>query len=79
MYLRYTFRVGITKASLVIKKMCNAIWLALYKDVFVKLDYEDTWKGIANDYMRNCNFPHYLGAIDGKHVRVMNPAHSGSL
>lgn len=59
--------------------MCVTIWVALYKDVFVTLDDEDTWRRIANDYMMNCNFPHCIGAIDGKHVRIMNPAHSGSL
>lgn len=68
--------VGVTTAGLIIKKMSIAIWLALYKKVFPKLEDENTWKEISNDFMINCNHPHCIGAIDGKHLRIMKPAHS---
>lgn len=77
--LHYTFRIGISTAGLIIKSMCIVVWLALYENVFPNLENENTWTEIANDFMINCNYPHCLGAIDGKHVRITNPAHSASL
>lgn len=37
------------------------------------------WKNIAEDFERYANFPNCIGAIDGKHIRVIMPNHSGSL
>lgn len=34
---------------------------------------------IASDFDVKANFPHCIGAIDGKHIRLYNPANSGSL
>lgn len=30
----------------------------------------DTWKQIAENYELKCNFPHCIGAVDGKHVVI---------
>lgn len=40
---------------------------------------ESVWCDIANGFMTRSNFPHCVGAIDGKHVRLIKPAHSASL
>jgi len=29
-------------------------------------------------FYKNANFPNCLGAVDGKHIRIINPAKSGS-
>lgn len=38
----------------------------------------EEWKQIAQDFERKWNFPHCLGAVDGKHVRIIPPPGSGS-
>jgi hypothetical protein len=39
---------------------------------------EADWREVAEGYYDRWNFPNTLGSIDGKHVRVRQPAHSGS-
>lgn len=39
---------------------------------------EDDWLKIAQQYEEKWNFPHCLGAIDGKHVQLQAPINSGS-
>lgn len=35
------------------------------------------WEAIANGFQERWQFPNCLGAIDGKHVRIVAPADSG--
>lgn len=37
------------------------------------------WKTIANNFNLKANFPNCIGAIDGKHIRMIRPCDSGSL
>lgn len=39
----------------------------------------EKWLEIAHGFFQNANFPHCVGAIHGKHIRVIKPQHSGSL
>lgn len=39
---------------------------------------EEEWKKIANLFENRWNFPNCFGAIDGKHVDIVAPDHSGS-
>nr|CAI5845238.1 unnamed protein product [Callosobruchus analis] len=51
--------------------MCNVIWVTISEDVFLSLDCDETvWRDVANGFMTRTNFPHCVGAIDGKQVRV---------
>ena len=40
---------------------------------------QDAWRLIAANFDAKWNFPHCLGALDGKHVVMRSPANSGSL
>lgn len=37
------------------------------------------WKEVANGFMSKWNFPNCLGALDGKHIAIKAPEHSGSM
>lgn len=36
------------------------------------------WKKLADGFSQTCNFPHVVGALDGKHIRITCPPGSGS-
>lgn len=40
---------------------------------------EDEWRKIARDFEVSWNYPHCIGACDGKHVIIQNPKNSGSM
>ena len=39
----------------------------------------EQWKKVATEFEHSWQFPHCIGAIDGKHVTIRSPSHSGSL
>ena len=39
---------------------------------------EEDWRKISRNFELNWNFPHCLGAIDGKHVVIQAPPRSDS-
>jgi hypothetical protein len=39
---------------------------------------EFEWLKIANDFRTKWNFPNCLGAMDGRHVEIIAPSHSGT-
>lgn len=76
--LRYAFRIGKTTLSFIIKEVCNCIWSELV-NIYMKIPSENEWLNIAEDFAVIANFPHCLGAVDGKHIRIIKPTKSGSM
>lgn len=57
----------------------RAIYIVL-KDEFLRfLQTEEEWHIIANDYEERWQFPHVIGAMDGKHFLIDPPLQSGSM
>lgn len=51
-------------------------WIFFYLFQFPK--NVDDWLEVADDYAVQWQFPHCLGAVDGKHIRIVPPPDSGS-
>lgn len=48
--------------------------------VYMKMPADATkWKSIADSFEMKWNFPHCIGAIDGKHVVMRAPGNTGSI
>lgn len=39
---------------------------------------KEEWKMIASDFYNQWNFPHCVGSMDGKHIMLQAPTHTGS-
>lgn len=74
----YAFRVAPNTVSHVVHEVCSEIWDKL-KDIVLSLPSKDEWIKIAKNFEKIWNFPHCLGSIDGKHIVIEAPPHSGSV
>ncbi|XP_040285846.1 protein ALP1-like [Bufo bufo] len=75
--LHYAFMIGKSTASDIIRETCSAIWDVLHAVVMSKPN-KDEWQKIAHTFYQTCNFPNCVGALDGKHNRVIKPKRSVS-
>lgn len=76
--LHYNYRVGISTARKIVQEVCRAIW-SIMREECIPTPTCDMWVSIASDFERTANFPHCLGAVDGKHIRLTRPFDSGSM
>ena len=74
----FHFRVGKATISKTIAETCNAIWLCLKEDYLKPPRTREQWKTIATQFEQLWEFPHCLGAGDGKHVVIDCPKKGGS-
>ncbi|XP_062331214.1 uncharacterized protein LOC134031547 [Osmerus eperlanus] len=56
---------------------CNAIWEVLKED-YLPCPNKDLWMNTARRFEERWNFPHCIGALDGKHIVIQAPPNSGS-
>jgi hypothetical protein len=71
------YKIGRSTASVVLRETMDAIWEALNNLVFKKWT-ENYLKRISEDFLTEWDFPHTIGAIDGKHVNIKCPNNSGN-
>ena len=72
------FRVGRSTAGLIMKETCQAIIDILMDDYLVTPSTTEDWLKVSSEFQTRWNFPHLLGAVDGKHIRIVAPSKSGS-
>lgn len=77
--LHYAYRVGVSTISNIIKEVTNAVWNNLHGEFMTLPNTISYWKYIANGFNTRANFPHCIGAVDGKHIRVKKSNNSGSM
>ncbi|KAJ8945189.1 hypothetical protein NQ314_009304 [Rhamnusium bicolor] len=69
--LHYEYLLGATTIRELVRTICEAIWICL-DPIFMAEKPEDDWLSIADEYERT-NFPHCIGSVDGKHIRMCKP------
>ena len=74
-----SYRMSPTTVGRITHETCCSIWKRLCEQNFVNAPTtKEDWKKIADGFERWWNFPHAIGAIDGKHVVMFAPARAGS-
>lgn len=76
--LGFSFRMGVSTISKIVKETVKAIWTIL-QPIHMKIPTEQDFKKIAKDYYNIWNFSNCVGAMDGKHIRIICPSHSGTM
>ncbi|KAK0401401.1 hypothetical protein QR680_015763 [Steinernema hermaphroditum] len=75
--LHYSFRMGVSTVAKVVKATCRALYMAL--KMYVRFpETSAEWNEVSKAFEEEWNFPHVLGAIDGKHIKIVKPPKSGS-
>ncbi|XP_031329240.1 protein ALP1-like [Photinus pyralis] len=76
--LMYTTRIHETTISRFIPEVCQAIVLKL-KPIYLKAPRTaEEWKKISQDFDQLWQFPHCVGALDGRHITFRAPISAGS-
>ncbi|XP_046679091.1 uncharacterized protein LOC124366548 [Homalodisca vitripennis] len=70
--LMYLFKVSKPLISSMMPGVLKAIIEAL-QDFFKLPANEDEWKLVSHDFNEVWNYPHCIGALDGKHVQIQRP------
>lgn len=75
--LQYEFGIGRSTIPKIVRHCCKVIWIIL-QPVEMPEPTKETWLAIAEQFYAKTNFPNCVGAIDGKHIRCVNPCGGGS-
>ncbi|CAB3993019.1 Hypothetical predicted protein [Paramuricea clavata] len=74
-----SYRISPSTIGRIIGETCQVLWQVLIEKGYLTAPKtKEHWKKIAREFETRWNFPHALGAIDGKHVVMQAPARSGS-
>ncbi|XP_052124334.1 uncharacterized protein LOC113216352 [Frankliniella occidentalis] len=77
--LSLSFRMGQSTISGIIKETTRALFAVLSSDFLKFPSSEEEWRNVAQEYEEKWNYPHCIGAMDGKHCRIDPPLKSGSM
>ncbi|CAN2388406.1 nuclease activity, partial [Pristimantis euphronides] len=75
--LHLQFRVGKSTIFKIVRCTCTVIWHKL-QPISMPSPTKETWLRVAAGFQDIANFPNCVGAVDGKHIPVIQPPHSSS-
>ncbi|XP_011859475.1 PREDICTED: uncharacterized protein LOC105556967 [Vollenhovia emeryi] len=68
--IAYAFRIGKNTVSKIVSETCEILWNSLHESVIPPPNEVISWLKIADEFEKKWNFPHCIGAIDGKYVII---------
>ncbi|KAB0803040.1 hypothetical protein PPYR_00010 [Photinus pyralis] len=71
------YYIGKATAHVIIREICTVLWDVL-KDIYIPEPTIERMVEVSKGFYRRWNMPNCLGALDGKHVSIQAPYHSGS-
>lgn len=77
--LMYGFRVPHNTISKVIREVCQAIVDEYAEEVVPCPSNAAEWRDVALQFQNRWQYPHCVGALDGKHIAMRCPRNGGSL
>lgn len=75
--LHLDFFVGKSTIRVIIKETLLLLWAKL-QPLEMPVPTNEIWLNTAEGFYETANFPNCLGAVDGKHIRIISPQHSGT-
>ena len=76
--LMYQYRVSEVSISRFVPEVCQVIIESFLEEYMSLPDSKEKWLSVAKEFEEKWQFPNCVGAIDGKHVPLINPFNSGS-
>nr|CAI5842128.1 unnamed protein product [Callosobruchus analis] len=76
--LMYNTRIHESTISKFVPEVCTAIYKHLKGKYLRTPRTAEEWLKVAEDYEEKWNFPHCIGALDGRHITFSAPISSGS-
>ncbi|KAJ8035827.1 Protein ALP1-like [Holothuria leucospilota] len=77
--LKFITRTSPQAIGKIVFETCEVITQCLQRQQAIKIPRTpEEWREISNAFATTWNFPHCVGAIDGKHVAIRKPPESGS-
>jgi hypothetical protein len=70
--------MGASTVGNIIKQICKVLW-ETFQPIHMKKPTTSDFIRTAEHYENLWDFPHCIGALDGKHIRIKCPSHSGSM
>ena len=74
--MSFRFRMGYATVRTTVRDTVTEIWNKLQASEMPIPD-EQKWTFIAEHFLAKCDYPSWLGAIDGKHIKIKAPPNSG--
>ncbi len=75
--MQYGWRVPSNSISVSVREVCQVIIDEYLDEVMIPPTTPHQWREIADLFYKKWNFPHTVGALDGKHVACRCPPNSG--
>lgn len=76
--LSHLFRISVSSICNIVGETCTAIHSRYAEEVLLCPDEPQKWKDAATKFQQKWQFPHCVGALDGKHIAIKKPDKSGS-